>query len=137
MRSCHPYAFKSGEWGQIVGERERDGRQVWMIMWPDGATDEWAVVDPQANYEFSEEPMATDPKLEPVRLQPWKVELDTRPPNPSECPQCVAERPALRALLIESGVEDRELIERTVMKAKCRDHRRPAGITGHIGGPEA
>lgn len=54
VRSSHPYAYKSGEWGQIVGEHERDGRRVWMIVWPDGSTDEWAADDPDANYEFSE-----------------------------------------------------------------------------------
>lgn len=54
IRSMHPYAYKSGEWGQIVGYRERESRRVWMIVWPDGATDEWAVHDPVGNYEFSE-----------------------------------------------------------------------------------
>lgn len=55
VRSTHSYAYKSGEWGQIVGERERKGRRVWMIVWPDGATDEWAIDDPEADYEFSED----------------------------------------------------------------------------------
>ena len=54
IRSCHPYAYKSGEWGQIVGTRKRNGRLCWLIVWPDGSTDEWVVLDPQAEYEFSE-----------------------------------------------------------------------------------
>lgn len=58
VRAMHPYAYKSGKWAQIVGERERNGRRVWLIVWPDGATDEWVVEDDHAQYELTDE--ATD-----------------------------------------------------------------------------
>ena len=56
VRCRHPYAYKSGEWAQIVGERERErnGRLCWLIVWPDGSTDEWVADDPHAEYEFRE-----------------------------------------------------------------------------------
>lgn len=55
VRATHPYAYKSGEWGQIVGEVERNGRPCWLIVWSDGSTDEWVVDDSHAGYEFAEE----------------------------------------------------------------------------------
>jgi hypothetical protein len=54
VRATHPHAYKSGEWAQIVGERERNRRRVWLLVWPDGKTDEWVIDDPQAAYEFAE-----------------------------------------------------------------------------------
>jgi hypothetical protein len=53
VRATHPYAFKSGEWAQIVGETERNGRPCWLLVWSDGATDEWVTNDPHAGYEFT------------------------------------------------------------------------------------
>ncbi len=52
VRSNHPYAYKSGQWAQIVAEVVSDERLVWLLVWPDGDTDEWAVEDPSAEYEF-------------------------------------------------------------------------------------
>lgn len=49
VRATHPYAFKSGQWGQIVGEYEGN----WLIVWPDGTTDEWVIEDPDAGYEHA------------------------------------------------------------------------------------
>jgi len=54
VRATHPYAYKSGEWGQIVGDVTRQGRLCWLIVWPDGRTDEWVADDPNAGYEFAE-----------------------------------------------------------------------------------
>ena len=54
VRSMHPYAYKSGQWAQIVGEVERNGRPCWLIVWPDGKTDEWVIDDPHAEYELAE-----------------------------------------------------------------------------------
>lgn len=53
VRARHPYAYRSGEWAQIVGTIERDGERLWLVIWPDGATDEWVVNDDVADYELS------------------------------------------------------------------------------------
>lgn len=60
VRATHPYAYKSGEWAQIAGEVERNGRPCWLIVWADGKTDEWVVDDPHAGYEFADAVPITD-----------------------------------------------------------------------------
>ena len=53
VRATHPYAFRSGEWAQIVGVDESQyERPCFLVVFPDGATDSWACVDPLAGYEF-------------------------------------------------------------------------------------
>jgi hypothetical protein len=52
IRSCHPYAYKSGEWGQIVGMSMVDGRGCWDVVWPDGSVDTWPFDDDTARYEY-------------------------------------------------------------------------------------
>lgn len=59
IRSCHPYAYKSGQWGEIVGACFVDGpegvpRPCWDIVWPDGSVDTWPMLDSTADYEFRE-----------------------------------------------------------------------------------
>ena len=57
IRSCHPIAFRSGQWALIVGVtelclHENTVRGCYQLRWPDGATDDWAIDDPVAEYEF-------------------------------------------------------------------------------------
>lgn len=53
IKSDHPAAFKSGEWGTIITyDVTREGREIWLISWPDGQTDTWACEDPLADYQF-------------------------------------------------------------------------------------
>lgn len=58
IRSRHPYAFRWGQWGQIMAVIEARGRPCYAIEW-DITTDTlpahdfWPVDDPTANYEFS------------------------------------------------------------------------------------
>lgn len=56
VRTTHPYGFRSGQWGQIVGivgdDRER---ACCLVVFPDGATDRWVIDDPQEPYEFASE----------------------------------------------------------------------------------
>lgn len=63
IRSCHRYAYKSGQWATIVGiteicVHENERRGCYQLEWPDGATDDWAIEDPAASYEFRALPMA-------------------------------------------------------------------------------
>lgn len=56
IRSSHPYAFRSGEWAQIVAratDPEND-RECYFLRFEDGTTDIWPVHDPVAQYEFRE-----------------------------------------------------------------------------------
>lgn len=59
IRSSHPWAYRTGEWGLIVSANEicvheNLVRGCYQIRWPDGKTDDWAIADPVANYEFRE-----------------------------------------------------------------------------------
>lgn len=59
IRSMHPWAYRSGEWATITGVTEKyvhdnERRGCYQLRWPDGATDDWAIIDPAANYEFKE-----------------------------------------------------------------------------------
>ncbi len=52
IRSTHPYAFRSGEWGRITGVFKFDGRDCYRIQWPQWpqrnleTIDYWPVEDP-------------------------------------------------------------------------------------------
>ncbi|QRY62729.1 hypothetical protein JVX90_00180 [Gordonia sp. PDNC005] len=48
VRGMHPAVFRSGEWATITGV----GRGSWRVQFPDGRTDEWAIDDPAAEYQF-------------------------------------------------------------------------------------
>lgn len=55
IRGTHPYAFRSGNWARLVTTVEIDGRASYLVEFPDGATDFWAVDAAEYGYEFSEE----------------------------------------------------------------------------------
>lgn len=59
IRSCHPATYKSGQWGLIVAIVPARDRDCFLISWPDRMTDLWAVTDPDAAYEFADQPPAT------------------------------------------------------------------------------
>lgn len=52
IRSSHPYAYRSGEWALIIGTDYECG--CYQLKWPNGDTDDWAIIDPVANYQFRE-----------------------------------------------------------------------------------
>ncbi|WP_104086548.1 hypothetical protein [Arthrobacter sp. GMC3] len=59
IRSQHPYAYRSGQWALITGTakicaHENQTRGCYQLRWPDGATDDWAIEDPAADYEYRE-----------------------------------------------------------------------------------
>jgi len=62
IRSFHPWAYKSGEWATVVGvtencAHENQQRGCFQLEWPDGSTDDWAIEDPVAEYEFRDTPI--------------------------------------------------------------------------------
>lgn len=67
IRSQHRYAFRTGQWALITGltticiHENAEGRGCYQLQWPDGVTDDWAIEDPVANYEFRT-PKATEPE---------------------------------------------------------------------------
>lgn len=61
IRSTHPYAYRSGQWAQVMdirylparhGKHPRDARPVYRIRWVDGTEDLWPVYG-HNDYEFS------------------------------------------------------------------------------------
>jgi len=52
IRHTHPSGFRSGEWADIKAVVPGDGRECYLVEFPDGVTDFWAVGDPDEPYEF-------------------------------------------------------------------------------------
>lgn len=59
VRSSHPYAFRSGEWAEIIVECEARGRPCWLVKFEDGVTDILVQDDPVDEREFSHDPGGT------------------------------------------------------------------------------
>ena len=55
IRSTHPAQYKSGEWAQIVGESEVNGRVCYEVLFQDGSVDTWVRDDEVAAYEIIEQ----------------------------------------------------------------------------------
>lgn len=53
IRHTHQYGFRSGEWATIRAVVPSDDRECYLVEFPDGVTDFWAVVDPDEPYEFA------------------------------------------------------------------------------------
>lgn len=52
IRTTHPYGFRSGEWAQLLTIAPApEGRDCYVVRFPDGATDYWVVNDPDGQYE--------------------------------------------------------------------------------------
>ncbi len=61
IRGTHPYAFRSGEWAVLKGTTLLPGfpegeRECYLVEFPDGMCDFWAVSGVGYGYEFSEVP---------------------------------------------------------------------------------
>ncbi len=55
IRGTHPYVFRSGDWATIRAVVPGDGRECYLVEFPDGVTDFWPVDDHAAGYEFKAE----------------------------------------------------------------------------------
>ena len=55
IRSCHPHAFRSGIWAEVVAVYILNNRPCYAVIWPeDGALDLWVCEDSAAEYEFKD-----------------------------------------------------------------------------------
>ncbi len=54
VRTTHPYGFRSGEWAIFRHELTdpETGRRLYLVEFPDYATDLWVADDPDGQYEF-------------------------------------------------------------------------------------
>lgn len=52
IRGTHRYAFRSGDWAVIRAVVPGEGRDCYLVEFPDGVTDFWVVNDPDEPYEF-------------------------------------------------------------------------------------
>lgn len=64
IRATHRYAYRSGEWAALCGTTGLPGfpegdRDCYLVRFPDGACDFWAVDAPAFGYEFREAPGGT------------------------------------------------------------------------------
>jgi hypothetical protein len=85
IRSTHPDAYHSGEWGEIVGVSElkhkaADGsvyyRPGYQIIWPNGDTDIWPTQGSTSWYEFRGEPLQMEFEPGPPESHPghsWQL----------------------------------------------------------------
>lgn len=52
IRGRHPYAYRSGEWAHLFSiQHDAEGRDMWVVEFPDGATDVWPSWDAEADYD--------------------------------------------------------------------------------------
>lgn len=72
VRGTHPYAYRSGNWAHLFSiQHDDEGRDLWVVEFPDGAMDVWPSWDKQAGYEVKiqiEEPY--NDQGEQARFQP-------------------------------------------------------------------
>jgi hypothetical protein len=52
IRATHPYGYRCGEWGRILGVTATRDRVCYMVAWDDEDHDLWPVEDPDDPYEF-------------------------------------------------------------------------------------
>jgi hypothetical protein len=53
IRGTHHACFRSGEWAEILTTApDPEGRDCYVVRFPDGKTDWWIVEDALAGYEF-------------------------------------------------------------------------------------
>lgn len=52
IRATHPYGFRSGQWAHLVCVVPSEDRDCYLVEFPDGVTDFWALKDPADPYEF-------------------------------------------------------------------------------------
>lgn len=56
IRGTHRWCFRSGEWAEILTTApDPEGKDCYVVRFPDGKTDWWVVDDPLAGYEFAED----------------------------------------------------------------------------------
>ena len=55
IKSDHPYAYRSGQWGEVIGVSQINSRPCWVVQWePDYDLDHWPQDDKHAAYQFKE-----------------------------------------------------------------------------------
>lgn len=52
IRHTHPNGFRSGEWAIVRDFVSVNGRECYLVEFPDGVTDSWVVEDIDDPYEF-------------------------------------------------------------------------------------
>lgn len=54
IRGTHPYTYRTGEWGKVLGlARHPSGHFCYMVGFDDEDHDVWVINDPDEPYEFS------------------------------------------------------------------------------------
>lgn len=52
IRGNHPYHFRSGKWAHLFSiQHDEQGRDLWVVEFPDGVTDVWPSWDTVADYD--------------------------------------------------------------------------------------
>jgi hypothetical protein len=54
IRTTHPYGFRCGQWAEVLTiAPDPEGRDCYIVRFPDGTTDYWVVTDPDGGYEHA------------------------------------------------------------------------------------
>jgi hypothetical protein len=54
IRHTHHYGFRAGQWARLVMIVPARNRDCYLVEFPDGVTDLWAVLDVSEPYEFAD-----------------------------------------------------------------------------------
>lgn len=53
IRTMHHYGYRCGQWAELLTTLpDPEGRDCYLVRFPDGATDMWVVNDLNGQYEF-------------------------------------------------------------------------------------
>ena len=56
IRGTHPYSYRSDQWAELLTTAEDPEKgKVYVVRFPDGATDWWVADDPDNHFEFASE----------------------------------------------------------------------------------
>jgi hypothetical protein len=66
VRGTHPMHLRSGEWAHLFSiQHDADGRDLWVVEFPDGAKDVWPSWDAGAGYDVRVQIESPEPVEEP------------------------------------------------------------------------
>ena len=52
IRGTHPYSYRSGQWAHLFSiQWDEEGKDLWVVEFPDGDTDVWPSWDTAAGYD--------------------------------------------------------------------------------------
>lgn len=105
IRAMNPGSFQSGDWAELEGTDVIGGVPCFLVRFPDGMQDQWAMDDSLAGYEFRQEP-ELGPTEEKIRLVETKIHEEECEWSLADCLRDGGHRRTAEAIINALGVTD-------------------------------